>query len=239
MIFDKEKVEALSHELNKRFYYWRISQAEIEVERDLYNLKKINNPSFPAFVEIIEAFSKEEKIALLKALIKYQSSYSPASYIRMFTESMSDIESRTLEKFMARRESACSKYHWFINENIQKLSAKEIRKVLTNKVEAILGDVGNVDGKDFSYRKKFETWDISTLIYTQSGSFYYFHQIHSANPYIPPILDTGFPEWLGFNEGHICFLKNQSSTEVADYFAYFCNTFIEALPTLLSGLSVE
>jgi hypothetical protein len=236
MIFDKEKVESVSQELNKRFYYWRIAQVEIEVENNLYNLKKINNPSFPAFVEIIETFSKEEKISLLKALIKYQSSYSPASYIRMFTESMSDIESRTLERFMIRRESAYSKYH---KENIHKLSTKEIRKVLTNKAEAILGDLVNVDGKDFAYRKKFETWDISTAIYTQPGNFYYCHQIHSATPYIPPILNTSFPDWLGLNEGDIYFLKNQSPTEVADYFAGFCNTFIEALPTLLSGLSVE
>ena len=124
-----------------------------------------------------------------------------------------------------------------------KLNKKDFKNCINKELKIFLGEPFSRRGNEWGYRTEVGDWMVETWIDIGGWEqLRYNHTIRAANSECASLgllLATDFQKWLGMGQTAWNFLTEEDTPMAAKTLALLCSHFMEAIPDLLSELSLD
>jgi hypothetical protein len=234
----------IGNEFCKKFYQWRLLDAEREVLHDFPFLRMMKNPCTERDLASIMLFSSQDRLRLLKALIKI--TVHPELRIAL-GDKLDESEKALLKQFhLLQLKVSRSDPHVvrLFDENYEKVNFREfnrrfLKKVILEELASIIDIPPKSYGADcVQYVQKIGEFDLITTIEIEKISYYYNQQIWTLDNGKRSVLGGVYciclSYWLGLQNGKTwCFTAEEDPSIAARNISRLCLHFTSALPQLL------
>jgi hypothetical protein len=237
--------EHIGDEFCKKFYKWRLLDAEREISENFPFLGKMKNPYMQRVLASLLTFSPQEQLRIVHTLIKM--SLKPQLLIEL-GDSITINDAELLKKFYigenkaVRENPEISKLFdlKFEKSNFKEFKTKDLKTILLNQLnKAFNASPKFRDSSSIRYEQDYDQWTISTSADCERGCYYYNQQVYTYDDQKRIVLggqyNISLNGWLGFrNHSTWCFLSENDPSNTASMIAGLCVRFISILPELLN-----
>lgn len=240
------KIALLRDSFAQRYLAWAFEECRCEVASGLSRLRQIPGPLYAGVTKIIEAMPATDQLLLFTGLL---------DRIRDYVGLPKVEGSRITNDLLARFESESKAWmqspayglgtHEYCEAS---LDQSKLRATIKKELAPILGKPKGRDPSTWRYRAHIGDFTLCTEVSCAAKGVTYWHLLHAGThehwptePKATRVFEAiSFLGWLGL--GGPTQLKGFSSDEipkVAQTIGEFSRYFLDALPTLVNGLSIK
>ncbi|NET90540.1 MAG: hypothetical protein F6K45_21010 [Kamptonema sp. SIO1D9] len=235
-------VKALEVKFAKRFYLWSVEEAKKEAQANFSLISKVKNYDVTRTLLAIRSFPETEQQKILPILIK--------DYHKQKLEQLGEVittEEQIILKKIKRLENSPEIKQIAKSQESSFIAISE-KKLKINAAKAIYEQLG-ISSDYYDGFISFDipignNWNIKTSVRYCPYAYEYYQQVWYIDNQrkiqariSAPLINV--PRWfgMGFRESWL-FLSEEEAVECAETIAYLCKYFLEAVPSLIEGLSL-
>ena len=230
--------QKLRDEFLLRQYYWALEEVQEELRSNFSIARRIKGYGVTKFVDFVDRLPHDQKVTYLQSRVR--ANYPKACQLigkKLFGEDQNP------SGFYFRKIQEDKNRSWNyrkLQEDKGKAKAKNIKEAVKKSLHLIFGDPYSIDGSNLEFRFTIGSWLIKTFVFVdRKNLLHYMHVIPILSQDIPylPLLASNYLAILGIAATKWDLITDEDVPEASDVLTLVCDRFLNALPSMLNGLT--